>query len=212
MSRTLLRSVLELRAPAARPLCVSPASLLPLQARRSFNSTPPIVEPTPSSSDAAPSQTISRPSQQKSVTSLYPPQPSPARPISDSVRNLLPLLAAQPSHYITVHIHGRPYLVQPGDHVRLPFRMPGVVPGDVLRLDRASVLGSRDFTLKGAPYIDERLFECRAVITGSELEPVRIKIKKKQRTRRSQRVRSQHRYTTLAISELKIKAPEEVDA
>ncbi|RBQ80761.1 hypothetical protein VDGD_03285 [Verticillium dahliae] len=89
--------------------------------------------------------------------------------------------------------------------------MPGVVPGDVLRLDCASVIGSRDFTLKGSPYIDERLFECRAVVTGSELEPVRIKIKKKQRTRRAQRVRSQHRFTTLAVSELRIKGLEEIE-
>jgi large subunit ribosomal protein L21 len=118
---------------------------------------------------------------------------------------LLPALAAQPGRYITIHIHGHPYLVTEGDSVRLPFKMPGVVPGDILRLTRASILGSRDFTLKGAPYIDERLFECRAVVTGTESEPLRIKIKKKRRCRRTKHVKSKHRYTMLRISELRIR-------
>lgn len=120
------------------------------------------------------------------------------------MRALLPLLAAQPGHYITVHIHGRAYLVTEGDSVRLPFKMPGVAPGDVLRLTRASALGSRDFTLRGAPYVDDRLFECRAVVTGTESEPMRVKIKKKRRCRRAKHVRSKHRYTMLRISEVKV--------
>jgi ribosomal protein L21 len=127
------------------------------------------------------------------------------------VRNLLPFLAAQPGHYITVHIHGFPYLVQEGDEIRLPFRMPGVLPGDVLRLNRASVIGSRDYTMKGAPHIDERVFECRATVTGTESEPLRIKIKKKRRQRRARRVQSKHRYTILRISELNIKNVDDVE-
>ncbi|KAF3358030.1 hypothetical protein VdG1_02807 [Verticillium dahliae VDG1] len=184
MSRALLRSALELRAPLTR---LPPTFLLPIRTR-AFNTTTPIIEPT---QDAIPSQaatTIAQQAAKADPLALYPkqaPATQPA-PITDSVRQLLPLLAAQPSHYITFHIHGRPYLVQPGDAIRLPFRMPGVVPGD-------------------------RLFECRAVVTGSELEPVRIKIKKKQRTRRAQRVRSQHRFTTLAVSELRIKGLEEIE-
>ena len=84
--------------------------------------------------------------------------------ISDSIKEFLPLLIVQPSHYVSVHIHGKPYLVTVGDSVRLPFHMPGVVPGDILRLNRATSIGSRDYTLKGTPYVDERLFECRATV------------------------------------------------
>lgn len=127
-------------------------------------------------------------------------QPTP----DGSVRTLLPLLAAQPSHYITIHIHGRPYLVTNGDQVRLPFRMPHVVPGDILRLNRASILGSRDYTVKGTPYVDQTLFECRAVVLGTEAEPMRVMIKKKQRTRRKKHVKSKHKYTILRIRDLKI--------
>lgn len=134
-----------------------------------------------------------------------PPPPPPTTPTLDpSVATLLPLLAAQPAHYVTVHIHGRPYLVTAGDTVKLPFRMPGVAPGDVLRLNRASVLGSRDYTLKGAPWVDERLFAVRAVVTGTETEPPRLMIKKRRRCRRKRRVVSQHWYTTLTISEVKV--------
>jgi large subunit ribosomal protein L21 len=113
----------------------------------------------------------------------------------------------QPRHYITAHIHGRPYLVTEGDRIRLPFKMPDVLPGDVLRLDRASVLGSRDYTLKGSPWIDPALFECRATVLGTESEPMRIKIKTKRRNRRSQRVTSKHKYTILCVSELKLLDP-----
>jgi large subunit ribosomal protein L21 len=137
---------------------------------------------------------------------------------------MLPLLRAQPGgHYITLHIHGRPYLVTPGDEVRLPFLMPGVRPGDVLRLNRASVLGSRDLTLLPSgpgsrnpasgevAYVDERLYECRAVVAGVDSEPMRTKEKTKRRNRKVKTVKSKHRYTVLRISELRIKAPEELE-
>jgi len=52
---------------------------------------------------------------------------------------------------MTAHIHGKPYLVTEGDTVRLPFLMHGVQPGDVLRLDRATLVGSREWTLRGSP-------------------------------------------------------------
>ncbi|KAK1960931.1 hypothetical protein LZ32DRAFT_611210 [Colletotrichum eremochloae] len=212
MSRSLLRSVLELRTPITR---LPPTFLLPIHARR-FNSTAPIIEPSAHDVPSVePSDVAAKPSiaQQAQAAAAKTAIPSiTTTPISDSVQAVLPFLAAQPNHYITFHIHGRPYLVQPGDSVRLPFKMPGVVPGDVLRLNRASVIGSRDYTLKGAPFIDERVFECRAVVTGTESEPMRLKTKTKRRQRRVKTVKSKHRFTTLTISELKINGPEEIEA
>lgn len=99
-----------------------------------------------------------------------------------------------------------------GDVLRLPFRMPGVVPGDVLRLNRASSLGSRDYTLKGAPYLDERIFECRARVMGTESEPMRFKEKTKRRNRKVNIVKSKHRFTVLRISELKINDLEDIES
>lgn len=154
------------------------------------------------------------------------PPPLPTTPIPQSIREALPFLRAQPGHYITFHIHGKPYLVTPGDTVRLPFHMPGVVPGDVLRLNRASVLGSRDFTLKpsgggahaatnkpGAnepAYIDERLYQLRAVVAGVESEPMREKKKTKRRNRKVKTVKTKLKYTVLRISELKITDPQDL--
>ena len=89
--------------------------------------------------------------------------------------------------------------------------MPGVLPGDVLRLNRASSLGSRDYTLKGAPYLDERIFECRARVMGTESEPMREKVKKKQRNRRTRIVKSKHKFTILRISEVKVSDLEDIE-
>ncbi|KAK4117265.1 hypothetical protein N656DRAFT_24811 [Canariomyces notabilis] len=225
MSRALLRSVLELHAPISRlvparttttngPAAASTARCLLHQTAQIIEPShpePPVIpnngqtkQPQHTTS-AVSSSSSPHPSQHQQQSPTEEPSAShPPGPISESVRALLPLLAAQPGHYIRVHIHGRAYLVTEGDSVRLPFKMPGVVPGDVLRLNRASALGSRDFTLQGAPYVDERLFECRAVVTGTESEPMRIKIKKKRRCRRTKHVRSKHRYTMLRISELKV--------
>lgn len=181
--------------------------------------------------------------------------------LSSSLKSLLPHLAAQQPFYITAHIHGKPYLVTAGDTVRLPFLMHGVQPGDVLRLDRATLLGSRDWTLRGGAsgsseeitpstnepliigrtdgitptpqginesttttsrtgkprrgppaYVDDRLFECRATVLGTESEPLRIKEKTKQRQRRVKKVKSKHRYTILKISEIKVKNIEELES
>jgi len=52
--------------------------------------------------------------------------------------------------------------------------------------------------------LDERLFMCRATVLGTESEPMRTKIKTKQRQRRVKKVESKHRYTILRISELDI--------
>jgi large subunit ribosomal protein L21 len=217
MSRTLLRSVLELRTPVTR---LPPTFLLPIRARF-LHQTSQIIEPPAPAPESIISDAAVKQAPQQTSTSTQPicPPPSrqqqqqqpqqPAAPLSPasldpSITTLLPLLAAQPAHYITVHIHGRPYLVTAGDQLRLPFKMPGVVPGDVLRLNRASTLGSRDFTLRGSPYVDERLFECRAVVTGTEAEPMRVMIKKKRRCRRKRHVFSKHKYTVLRISEVKV--------
>ncbi|KAI0841048.1 hypothetical protein F5Y06DRAFT_260539 [Hypoxylon sp. FL0890] len=207
MSRSLLRSVLELRTPITR---LPPTFLLPIRARGLTTTTQNIDPAIPPS--ATPTQTTvppiapSKPSPPPSTPSSSQSQ-APAPTTSVSVSELFPLLRAQPSHYITVHIYGRPYLVTAGDRVRLPFLMHEVLPGDVLRLDKASTLGSRDYTLLGQPYIDSGLYECRATVLGVESEPMRVKVKTKRRNRRSRRVESKHRYTVLRISELKLLGP-----
>ena len=144
--------------------------------------------------------------------------------ITPSIRQLLPLLHAQPAHYATIHIHGRPYLLTKGDTIRLPFLMPHVRPGDVLRLNRATHIGSRDYTLKAPEaikgnadhgkkvfYLDERIFVCRARVVGVETEPLRVEEKTKRRQRHVKHVKSKLKFTVLRVSELGVKSLEEYE-
>lgn len=147
-----------------------------------------------------------------------------AQHLTPSIRTLLPLLTSQPAHYITAHIHGRPYLLTPGDTVRLPFLMPDVQAGDVLRLNRATHIGSRDYTLKAPAavkgtadhgkivhYLDERLFTCRATVVGVESEPMRIMEKTKRRQRHVKHVYSKHKYTVLRVGNLEVRNLDEYE-
>ena len=84
-------------------------------------------------------------------------------------------------------------------------------PGDVLRLTHASTLGTRDYTLRGAPWVDGRLFEARAVVAGVESEPMRVMEKTKQRNRKVKRVKSKHRYTEVLLTELRVRTLEELE-
>lgn len=105
------------------------------------------------------SETTIESSKPATTTESAPPLPSPASgasgknaplEIAPEMREMLPLLRAQGAHYITAHIYAKQYLLTQGDTVRLPFNMKGVEPGDVIRLDKATNLGSRDYTLKAA--------------------------------------------------------------
>ncbi|KAJ5114900.1 hypothetical protein NUU61_000659 [Penicillium alfredii] len=130
--------------------------------------------------------------------------------VTQSLMSRLPHLVGQTPHYIVAELHARPYLLTEGDHLRLPFLMPKVKPGDVLRFNRATALGSRDFTLKGTPHVDERLFECRVRVTGVESEPLRIKEKTKRRQRHVKKALSKHRYTVMRVMDVKVKTPDEL--
>lgn len=103
--------------------------------------------------------------------------------------------------------------------------MPNVRPGDILRLNRATHIGSRDYTLKAPEavkgtsdhgkkvyYLDERLFTCRARVVGVESEPLRVKEKTKRRRRHVKHVKSKLHFTVLKISELEVKSLEEYEA
>ena len=63
----------------------------------------------------------------------------------------------------------------------------------------------------GAPYLDDSLFECRAVVVGTESEPMRFLEKTKRRQRHVKTVKSKHRFTILTVKELRIKSLEEIE-
>ncbi|KAF1959450.1 hypothetical protein CC80DRAFT_490366 [Byssothecium circinans] len=232
-ARTIRRSLLD--NPSTLPQTLS----LPFRSHittvshtlESGNIPDPLIQSGHHISEEIKAKVQSPPSVPKSAPKPKSPAPKPtanarkdvvARHITPSIRQLLPLLHSQPNHYASIHIHGRPYLVTAGDTVRLPFLMPDVQAGDVLRLNRATHIGSRDYTLKAPEvvkgtrdhgkkvfYLDERLFTCRARVVGVESEPMRIMEKTKRRQRHVKHVRSKHKYTVLKISELEVKSLEE---
>ncbi|KAL3464436.1 ribosomal protein L21-like protein [Aspergillus heterothallicus] len=177
----------------------------PLSAAVRAQSSTPIAQPT----HQTPTTPLTRADVPETKQPIAPTFTNPLK-VSQSLLSTLPYLTSQKPHYITAHLHDRPYLLTEGDDLRLPFLMPNVAPGDVLRFNRASLLGSRDFTLKGAPYLDERLFECRVRVLGMESEPLRIKEKTKRRRRHVQKITSKHRYTILKVMEVKVKTVEEL--
>lgn len=196
-------------------------------ARMSFEQTRPEIPPSMLQViDPEPLETAAVEDliEQEALATL-PRLPTGPLVLSKSVQQLLPALQGQKPHYLTAHIHRFPYLITEGDTVRLPFHMSGVNPGDILRLNRVSLLGSRDYTLKagttraemydGKPskntmYLDERLFECRACVMGVESGPMFIKEKTKRRNRKVKTVHSKHRYTVLKIVEVRVKGLEEL--
>lgn len=210
-SSSLLAATKTSAASTARRACLHSAS-----SGEQFRATPTEIPPQMPAAEAsqAQSEQPQEPSQPIIPPSKLPQPPTFTSPLSlsPSLVSLLPHLAAQSKHYITAHLHARPYLLTEGDTIRLPYLMPEVQPGDVIRLNRASNLGSRDFTLKGSPYIDERLFECRLRVLGTESEPLRIKEKTKRRNRHVRRVKSKHRYTILRVMQLKVKGVDELMA
>ncbi|CAK7267590.1 hypothetical protein SEPCBS57363_002669 [Sporothrix epigloea] len=122
-------------------------------------------------------------------------------------------MANHPSVYATVHIHGRPYLVTPGDSLRLPFKMPGVQPGDELLLNRVGLVGNRNLTaVSSVAQVEEGSYDVahvpgatvKAVVLGVETEPLRVMIKKKRRARRKRSVKSKHHFTVLRIQEVSL--------
>ena len=272
ISRTLRRAVLDSRGQ------LPPTFLLPWTANLSTtaNATDKSSDSSSTVQHLAHTQNVLDQSLPKKSAKKAPELPSPAAAspkasleISPEVREMLPLLRAQGPHYISAHIHAQPYLLTQGDTLRLPFYMKGVEPGDIIRLDRATHLGSRDYTLKAAvkspklksptmqtievldpttgnlastsrvmptgslasapnavaaphfiphiakgkyPYLDDRLFVCRAVVMGVESEPLRILQKTKRRQRKVKNIKSKHRYTILKIKEVRLRTEDELSS
>lgn len=210
----LLQATQEQSSTQSSPSNPKPST--PLTATPRAQTTQPSTQPSPSapSSPSSPITTIFNVPQTRADVPLekqpIPPTFTSPLEVTESLMARLPHLAGQKPHYIVAHLHARPYLLTEGDHLRLPFLMPKVQTGDVLRFNRASALGSRDFTLKGSPQIDERMFECRVRITGVEAEPLRIKEKTKRRQRHVKQARSKHRYTIMRVMDVRVKTPEEL--
>ncbi|KEF58419.1 uncharacterized protein A1O9_06345 [Exophiala aquamarina CBS 119918] len=235
-AQSLVHRALNISKPASQP----PTFLLPFRAKLHQASSQPArsshvdfedanleIPPTLLQPAGESSPATTNPESSQSTTMSKSSSQSTSRPLvlSKSLQELLPKLHAQKPHYITAHVHRFPYLLTEGDILRLPFHMKDVHPGDVLRLNRASIIGSRDYTLKaglsstesydtkrtGEPnYLDERLFELRLRVMGLETGPMMEMEKKKRRNRHRKVVHSKHKYTMLRVMQIKVKSLDEL--
>lgn len=217
-------SSISCAAPLRQRACLHQTALLrtqqqettpdsPLSATPRAQTSEPEIQASPKVPSYDPSSSSSIPQTRADVPiAKQPVAPTFDSPleVTKSLMSRLPHLVGQSPHYVVAELHARPFLLTEGDHVRLPFLMPKVKAGDILRFNRASALGSRDFTMKGSPHLDERLFECRVRVTGVESEPMRIKEKTKRRQRHTKQARSKHRYTIMRVMEVRVKTPEEL--
>ncbi|KAI8816466.1 uncharacterized protein EV422DRAFT_283458 [Fimicolochytrium jonesii] len=125
-----------------------------------------------------------------------------SRPWSRETSAALDLLRSQDKYYAIVELKSRPYYVNLND-VLITMRMNELELGDIIQLDRVREIGSRDFVLKGNPYVDPSYFTIKAVAIE---HPVSREIKTIHKKRRGRdRVAFNHsHHTALRIATIKI--------
>ncbi|KAI8369354.1 ribosomal protein L21-like protein [Radiomyces spectabilis] len=119
----------------------------------------------------------------------------------DSVRKL----REQLRYYAVAEIAGRPFLITKNDKLVVN-RLNDVKVGDVLKLDRVRELGSKDYTLKGSPYVNETIYDIQAtVIEQTKSKLIKI-VKKKRRKNYKRTIEHKQTHTVLRISKVDVNA------
>ncbi|RUS34963.1 hypothetical protein BC938DRAFT_477412 [Jimgerdemannia flammicorona] len=120
-----------------------------------------------------------------------------------TTKDAVSLLRSQLRYYAIVEIMGRPHLITKNDLV-IVNRLLDVEVGDVVELNRVRELGSRDYTIKGSPYVSEKFYTIRAtVVEHTKSRMIRV-VKKKRRKNYKRTVTHKQTHTSLRIAELDI--------
>jgi ribosomal protein L21 len=122
---------------------------------------------------------------------------------SASTKETLRGLATETSLFATVELKNRPYQVSKNDIIITP-RMNDLKLGDVISFDRVREIGSKDWILRGNPFILPEYFSIKAVcIEHNRAAPITRKHWKKSGATKS--VTNQSSHTLLRISEMSLK-------
>ncbi|KAI9472807.1 hypothetical protein LPJ78_004508 [Coemansia sp. RSA 989] len=113
--------------------------------------------------------------------------------------DLVNRLRDQQKYYATVVIKGRPFTVTQNDVVVMD-RIKDLELGDALALNQVTELGSRDYTIKGRPYVDPSLYRIEATVIEHPDGKQFTVVKKKQRTASQKTTYHRNYYTMLRIS------------
>ncbi|KAI8973412.1 ribosomal protein L21-like protein, partial [Mycotypha africana] len=120
--------------------------------------------------------------------------------------NAIRKLREQLRYYAVAEISGRPYLITKNDQV-IVNRLKDVKVGDVIQLDKVREIGSKDYNLKGAPYLPEKLYNIHAtVIEHTKSRMIHI-VKKKRRKGYKRTIDHKQTHTVLRISEVEVSEP-----
>jgi len=72
-------------------------------------------------------------------------------------------------------------------------------------MTHVSRIGSRDYTLQGRPYVDERVFTLKMRVIEHTKSPMAVTIKKKPRQRRARHLFNKQNYTVLKYAPLRVR-------
>ena len=120
-----------------------------------------------------------------------------------SLPSAISLLRSQPAHYVIASLHETRYLLTPKDLLTVP-RLRNVSIGDVLRLSKIHELGSRDYTLRGEPFVPPDTVNVHATVvehTKGKMEEI---FKKKRRKGYQKHIHHKQGYTRLRIGPIDI--------
>ncbi|THH08862.1 hypothetical protein EW145_g2420 [Phellinidium pouzarii] len=133
---------------------------------------------------------------------------SAAAPAASSTHDAIAYLRSQPSHYVVASLVGHKYLLAPRDLLTVA-HLRDVRVGDRLRLSEIHEVGSRDFTLRGAPMLPEGLVGVEATVVEHTKGAMERIVKFKRRKHYKKTVTHKQGYTRLRIGPIQLGQPKE---
>ncbi|KAI0305981.1 ribosomal protein L21-like protein [Multifurca ochricompacta] len=120
-----------------------------------------------------------------------------------STSNALALIRSQPNQYVITSIAGKKYLLSPKDLLTVP-HLNDVRVGDVLSLSQVHEVGSREYTLRGSPFIPASHVSVEATVVEHTKGKMEHIFKKKRRKGYERTIPHKQTYTRLRIGPIHI--------
>jgi large subunit ribosomal protein L21 len=95
-------------------------------------------------------------------------------------------------------VAGRKYLLAPRDLLTVP-RLKDVAVGDVLALSDVHEVGSREYTIRGAPHIPSSAVRIHATVVEHTKGKMEVIVKKKRRKGYQKTIKHKQTYTRLRV-------------
>ncbi|KAI8576911.1 hypothetical protein K450DRAFT_254197 [Umbelopsis ramanniana AG] len=123
--------------------------------------------------------------------------------VDDATKQAVNKLRDQLRFYAIAEVAGRPLLITKNDLVTV-HRLKDVSVGDVLTLDKVREIGSKDYVLRGQPYVNEDLFNIQATVIEQTKSKMISITKKKRRKNYKRTVTHKQTHTVLRISNVDV--------